>query len=307
MIKKKIIIVRIAEGLGNQLFMFANAYAIAKQRKYFLMVDNESGYFKNKNKRRKRKFLLNFFNIQNNICPDKFKFKNYLSDIFRKILKNLDYFQKKKKFLIEYKNKHKKTSFKNLLKYSLGNLVYIEGHFESEKYFLSLKKDLQKILTVKNDYIDYSNKYIDLIRKKNSVSVHIRRHKFSEEISESKQIKNIKKSDNFTKELINYIQDSINYLKKKIQKPTFFIWSNDFDGIEKYFNRKDCIFVKNNDVIMDFYLFSICKHFIVGGSTFHWMGAWLNRNKNKLCIRPKNINLNPSNNNDFWPNDWIKI
>jgi len=160
---------------------------------------------------------------------------------------------------------------------------------------------------VKNDYIDYSNKYIDLIEKKNSVSVHIRRHKFSEEISEGKQIKNTEKSDNFTKELINYIQDSIKYFEKKIHKPTFFIWSNDFDGIEKYFESKNCIFVKNNDVIMDFYLFSICKHFIVGSSTFHWMGAWLNKNKNKLCIRPKNINLNPSNNNDFWPNSWIKI
>ena len=48
-------------------------------------------------------------------------------------------------FLIEYKNKHKRTSFKNLSKRSLGNLVYIEGHFESEKYFYNLKKDLQKI------------------------------------------------------------------------------------------------------------------------------------------------------------------
>ena len=119
---------------------------------------------------------------------------------------------------------------------SLGNLVYVEGHFETEKYFYTVKKDLQKNLTVKNDYIDYSNKYIDLIKKKNSVSVHIRRHKFSEEISECKQIKNTEKSDNFTKELINYIQDSIKYFEKKIHKPTFFIWSNDFTGLEKYFN-----------------------------------------------------------------------
>ncbi len=44
--EKKFIIARIAEGLGNQLFMFANAYAIAKRKGYFLMIDNESGYFK---------------------------------------------------------------------------------------------------------------------------------------------------------------------------------------------------------------------------------------------------------------------
>ena len=65
MLRKKVIIVRIAEGLGNQLFMFANAYALAKSRKYLLMIDDESGYFKNKNQLRKRTFLLNYFNIQN--------------------------------------------------------------------------------------------------------------------------------------------------------------------------------------------------------------------------------------------------
>jgi hypothetical protein len=37
------------------------------------------------------------------------------------------------------------------------------------------------------------------------------------------------------------------------------------------------------------------------------MGAWLNNNKNKICLRPKNIVLNPSKNKDFWPSNWIKI
>jgi hypothetical protein len=302
---KKIIIVRIAEGLGNQLFMFANAFALAKSKKYLLMIDDESGYFKKKNQF--RKFLLNFFNIKNTICPDKLKFKNYFSDLIRKLLKIIDYFKYKKKFLIEHKNKYKKTYFRNLLNYPLDNLAYIEGNFVSEKYFYNVKKDLQKILTVKENYIDHSNKYIDLIKKNNSVSIHIRMHRFSEKIHESKQSKSVEMSNNFLKESIIYAYNGIKYFEKKIHKPTFFIWCNDFEGIKKYFMRKNCIFVKNNAVIMDFYLFSLCKHFIVSGSSFHWMGAWLNSNKNKLCIRPKNINLNPSNNIDFWPKSWIKI
>ena len=59
--KKNIIIARIAEGLGNQLFMFANAYAIAKSKKYSLMLDDESGYFKNKNKKTHFKNLLKYY------------------------------------------------------------------------------------------------------------------------------------------------------------------------------------------------------------------------------------------------------
>jgi len=51
---KKVLIVRIAEGLGNQLFMFSNSYFFAKAKNYELMIDDESGYFKKKNQQRKR-------------------------------------------------------------------------------------------------------------------------------------------------------------------------------------------------------------------------------------------------------------
>jgi len=60
---KKKIIVRIAEGLGNQLFMFANAFALSKKNNFDLLVDNESGFFKKKNRQRQRKYNLNIFNI----------------------------------------------------------------------------------------------------------------------------------------------------------------------------------------------------------------------------------------------------
>ena len=53
------------------------------------------------------------------------------------------------------------------------------------------------------------------------------------------------------------------------------------------------------------FLFQYAKHFIVGPSTFHWWGAWLNKSPNKICLRPSNIN--PSNNENFWPKDWISI
>ena len=305
--KKNIAIVRIAEGLGNQLFMYCNAYSLAKRKKYKLLIDNESGYFKNKNKLRKRKYLIKYFNVKNTICPDHLKFNSYFKDITRKLLKITDFFKSKKTFLIEHRDNDKKTYFKEIINYPLSNPAYIEGHFESEKYFSNDKEELQKILTINNKYINHKNKYVYLITKKNSVSLHIRRHKFSEEINEAKKNENILKSDNFSKDSILYAQKAIKYFRKKIKNPTFFIWSNDFVGLEHYFKDRDCVFVKNNNVIMDFYLFSLCKHFAVGGSTFHWMGAWLNNNKNKICLRPKNIVLNPSKNKDFWPSNWIKI
>ena len=43
---EKKLIVRIAEGLGNQLFMYANAYALSKDLNYTLYIDDKSGFIK---------------------------------------------------------------------------------------------------------------------------------------------------------------------------------------------------------------------------------------------------------------------
>ena len=45
---KNSVIVQISEGLGNQLFMYANAYSTAKKLDKNLLIDETSGYFQKK-------------------------------------------------------------------------------------------------------------------------------------------------------------------------------------------------------------------------------------------------------------------
>ncbi len=61
-----------------------------------------------------------------------------------------------------------------------SNKVYIEGCFESEKYFFHNKADIIKEFKIKDTLIDKNNKYIKLLKSTNSVSVHIRRDRFVE-------------------------------------------------------------------------------------------------------------------------------
>ena len=139
----------------------------------------------------------------------------------------------------------------------------------------------------------------------NSVSIHVRRDRFVEPSYFNDRGREPKK-DMRLEDIINYINRAVSYFENKIDNPKFFIWSNNFSDLDKIFDKNKFIFVQNNDYINDFYLFSFAKHFIVSPSSFHWWGAWLNQNPNKICVRPSD-NLNPSNNKDFWPESWLSL
>tara|TARA_B100000686_G_scaffold33149_1_gene34755 strand:+ start:746 stop:1675 length:930 start_codon:yes stop_codon:yes gene_type:complete len=307
----KKLIVEVAEGLGNQIFMYAHAYSLSKELDYALFIDNKSGFSKKKNLlRNHQKYMLGNFNLFGSIADNNMIYDTDFKRFKKKLKLLFDFFSKKKSFIIEknirINRKKFAEPFMNIDKTKINNNLYVQGNFENYNYFNKYRSQLCRILIPKKEVIDENNSLINRIKSSNSVSLHIRRDRFSDQVK-SKTTKNIKKSDIFTEDIINYINNSIDFINSKVQNPEYFIWSNNHDNIVPLLNKikaKNYTLV-NNDVINDFNLFRYCKHFVVGPSSFHWWGAWLNENPNKICIRPSNIN--PSNNENFWPNDWISI
>ena len=309
---KKSLIVEISEGLGNQLFMYSNAFALAKNNKIDLLIDNTSGYFRKKNKLRGQQYFLDYFNIKQDIAPAHLKSDTFFKYFKKKLDLKLDNFRSKKNYLFEdnnpVKNSKKISSLMDFKKINLHNNIFLKGNFENENYFHSYRDDLIKLFTVKSQYIKNNSTLIDMLLNTNSISIHIRQNRFSDQNIKKDNHDNILKSKKFVDDSMEYIERSIKFFNSKIEDPTFFIWSNDFTDLNSLFNRykkNNLHFVEGNDTINDFNLFKYAKHFIVGPSTFHWWGAWLNNSPNKICLIPKNIN--PSNNDNFWPQNWLKI
>ena len=308
----KRIIVEIAEGLGNQLFMYAHAYSMAKKLNYELFIDNQSGYSLKKNTLREhQKYMLDSFNIVQNYAPNEFIYDKLHKKIKKKLLILIDKFSNKKFFFKEKSIKQNNSkivqNYTNLSEINFSDNIYVQGNFENYEYFKEFKKDLSNFFITKNELINHKNSIVEQLSNNNSISIHIRRNRFSDQIGLTDTVKNKEKSDVFTNQTIDYINRSINFIEKKVQNPQYFIWTNDYEDFGKLSNR---LIVKkyhliNENVINDFDLFQYAKHFIVGPSSFHWWGAWLNKNLDKICIRPSN--LNPSNNKNFWPKDWISI
>ena len=107
----KKIIVKVAAGLGNQMFMYANAFCLAKRFGYKLFIDNTSGFFQAKNRTFGRAFGLNSFNLTGELADKSDKYDNYITHNYKKIIKTLNRFQKNKAFLTDPKGSNKKTYY----------------------------------------------------------------------------------------------------------------------------------------------------------------------------------------------------
>lgn len=303
---KNKLIIRLSNNLGNQMFMYATAYTFAKKLNRDLFIDNETAY---KERNNIHKYDLDIFDISSKISPNKLKFLGPLGYIKRKLYKKLDIINKKKAFYIEPKNNNKQTNFNiNAMDSSFKNVLHVEGHFETEKYFKDYINDIKKEFTFKKIKVFENNKILHDIKNSESVAICIRQNRFSERKRPINK-KDKENSDIFVDDQIRYIKKSIDIIKSKVTSPKFFLWSNDNKNLVKYFPTHQYTSVFTNEIDLDLFLMSQTKHFIVIPSSFNWWGAWLGRSRNSIVIRPSNNHFSNFrvNNNDFWPNDWMIV
>ena len=311
---QKTLTVRISNGLGNQMFMYASALAIAIKMNRKLLIDDETAFLSKKNI---SKYNLDIFKLSNCIAPKDLKFKNFYGYFKRKILIKFNKFKKNKLFYIEKKNNFKITKFqKELFKKSSSNNIFLEGHFETEKYFKNIRNTILKEFKFNKIELFKKIKIFKIINNKNTVAICLRQNRFTE--GKSKNINIHKKnSEIFIIEQIDFINKSIEYFLKKLEKPKFFLWSNEIDTIDvsKFIHK--VIVVDNSHIFPDqkdrisfdlFLLTQISNHIVIP-SSFNWWGAWLNNCPKKCILRPSKNFFSKFriNNLDLWPSKWIEI
>ena len=311
----KKIITRISNEIGNQLFMYASTFAIARKLNRKLIIDNESAF---KSRKNISSYALHNFNISSKIAEHKFKYLGLKGYLKRKLLKKIDFFKTYKVFYLEKKDYMKITKYQSdFLNNKMSDILFMEGYFETEKYFNDIKEEILNEFKFKNAYIYVKSSFYPKLNIKNSVSICLRQNRFLEGKNKKKDTNNYFKSENFNLEQISYINQCIDFFISKLDSPSFFLWSNNTKNIDKnQFNTKINIvdhnenFLKNIDKrALDLFLISQCNHHIVVPSSFNWWGAWLSQKKDKIICRPSNDFFSNFrlNNLDFWPDDWIEI
>lgn len=278
------------DGMGNQLFQYAAARALAEKLNTQLRIDISSFKYNPL-----REYSLHHFNIE----------ERFVSPLdlfwFRSQLRLFSLFGKNNKYLRQIKFSQEGHHYFPLLDTVKDN-TWIEGYWQSEKYFLSIEDIIRKEFVVKEPVNAYCAAVLDRINATNSVSLHVRRGDYVNDpaINALHGVCSI-----------SYYKKAISILKDKISNPVFFIFSDDMDWVKSHLpiDAAEVVYVDDadNKDYDDLRLMYSCKHNIIANSSFSWWGAWLNANPGKIVIAPKKWTQSGYYNPDLIPEKWITI
>lgn len=248
-------------GLGNYLFQIAAGYAAAL--------------------RQNKKYIGSLYGLQTG--------HSHISTYFDNILRNINFIDTP---ITNHGYNEPQFNYNQIPNFDFD--VILMGYYQSEKYFLDFKKEIQDLFKINEKDNEYLlDKYGDF---KNSCSINVRRGDF------------LKIQNYHQVQPIEYYKNAIALLNKPNLK--YFIISDDIEWCKQNFNFVDnVIFVEGNKDYQDLYLVSKCGDNIICSSTFGWWGAWLNENSDKTVICPNKWFGSDFTQmfDDIFPEGWIKI
>ena len=264
------IIIKVNGGLGNQLQQYA---LYDKMRSLGKEVKLDLTWFqKDMGKTSRRILELDYF--------PKVKYESATKQELEAILGNRSYLVKvMEKLRLKSSPLYIEHQMYDPEIFALENKI-LEGYWACEGYYADRISNLQEQLEFVSK-LDRKN--LDMKEKMqncNSVSIHIRRGDYLTEENQ-KMFGGICTED--------YYEAAIKTVKKKVENPCFFVFSDDPNHIKEKYATKEFIVVdinRGSKSYLDLYLMSQCKHNICANSTFSFWGARLNQNQGKMMIRP---------------------
>lgn len=272
------IVVKLIGGLGNQMFQYATAKALAIEKGQKLVVDATAF----------ETYTLHQLGLHH------FKMR-------------LQTYKKPNRFVIKWDRLFKKTiqyheqqfNYDSSLQEIKSDVLFLNGYFQSERYFKKHEKAIRFDFEITTPLKPQTLATLELMGKCNAVALHIRRGDYLQH-----------EIHNTNKEV--YYKEAMHYIENKVDNVVYFIFSDDMEWVKENFKTNTKIhYIDFNDAASNFEdlkLMASCQHNIIANSSFSWWGAWLNNNPNKIVIAPQKwFNDTTRNYEDVIPNDWIKL
>lgn len=289
------IVVELQGGLGNQMFQYALGRHLSLINEAPLYLD--TAFLQDRSPRENftfRNFDLDIFNIEASIAPAKTakkygQNKQVLTKIISRIWKPTAL-----KFIGE-----KKFSFTPSV-LELPSNVYLNGYWQSEKYFDAIAPIIRQDFTIKDPLPLAVTEWQSRLERQNAVCLHVRRGDFVQ----------VPLHGTLGME---YYGKAAAFIAEKVVDPVFYIFSDDIHWCKKNIELPyPTKFVEDalaaEKARGHFSLMRHCKHFIIPNSSFAWWAAWLGDHPGKMVVAPKTwFHHSEMETQDILPPHWITL
>ncbi len=295
------IVVELKGGLGNQMFQYAVARALAQRQGTGVFLDRGFLDMDSNGRWTKREYELDVFSgIETSRAGFSAKILQYLhGHRYEARLSSLP------SVLFPFKVYREKGHAYDAGVLSFGRHTYLDGYFQSEKYFLP------SATTIRNDFRFASApsarnaEVIHEIQQHSlAISVHVRRGDYV----------SLASAHDFhgTMESVYYQKGVRQILSRVPGTPRFYVFSDEPLWVRENLKLPGEMVVidwnQGKQSYEDLRLMSHCHHHIIANSSFSWWGAWLNPSPEKVVVAPsiwfRGQSEQPA---DILPPSWIRI
>ena len=199
------VIVKIQGGLGNQMFQYA---LYCKLKHIYKTVKVDVSWYQHNRAESQRKLELQQFPIRLNVCSNWNKFfRCNTFTLFASKHLGLDgLFYREKASGVYCSEIFKKRN------------ALLDGYWQSEQYFSDIREQVLQEFAFPKSITEYEEAILERIKTTIPVSIHVRRGDY---------LKNSDKYGNICTE--QYYHMAIQYMKKKLINPSFFVFSDDIN------------------------------------------------------------------------------
>jgi hypothetical protein len=296
----RMLIVNLIGGLGNQMFQYACAYALGRDSGLSVKVatDMIDGYSLHNGPELSRVFQTSApaaepADLRNLVggWRAKPKVRRWLGHAALKLLRG-------RHFIVEQQFRYNKE-----LQYLAGRGGYLQGYWQSERYFEKYADVLRKEFAFKRAPTGRNAELARQIRQDVGVSLHVRRGDYAS-CPKTLAYHGLCEPE--------YYFRAIEHIRRHIPKFRLFAFSDDPQWVAGTLkpHYPELVVVDHNagdQSHNDMLLMSLCHHHIISNSSFSWWGAWLNPDPNKIVIAPRKWFANGPDTTDLLPENWLRL
>ena len=287
------ILIRLVGGLGNQMFQYAAARALALRSGKCVELDL-SWFGTNP----ERQYALGPFATNANIHNYPLM-RNNDSRLLARVIRRLGL-----TYAPEGIPSFREASFRYDPRIEKVNPpVILDGYFQSEKYFLAYRSQMSAEFTVQHPPSLAASLLLDKIAAADAICLHIRRADY---------VSNPKANAYHGTCSMEYYREGLEYVSKSLGKPHCFVFSDEPYWVRENFKSDLPTTIvdihRPEQAHEDLRLMVACKHYVIANSSMSWWGAWLSANAGKKVVAPLRWFKNSANDtSDLIPSEWHRL